>query len=98
MDLNLRFVGWCFDKEENHDKVWGVIEITRSKYLVFWGARGKRIKYQVKDISSWGVDDLISKKKRKSGYEAVDKAKLNDVYPTFEEDLQKTAFWGLLSA
>jgi hypothetical protein len=40
--MNYTFIGWC--KEENHDKVWGAIELGTTRYVTFWGRRGKNYK------------------------------------------------------
>jgi hypothetical protein len=32
-------------------------------------------------------------KKRNKGYQEVDKNRLDEVYPEFQSDLEKTAFW-----
>lgn len=38
------------------------------------------------------INDLIKKKEDK-GYSKINKSKLDTVYPEFESDLEKTAFW-----
>lgn len=99
-------IGWC--KEDSHDKVWGVIclqELVREnyqwktpgKYVTFWGRRGKKLQTKIWDGSDWDAEEMFRKKTNK-GYEEVDKNKLDEVYPEFQEDLEKTAVWALLSA
>lgn len=102
MSLNYKFIGWC--NEAGHDKVWGVIylekppEITvwgdsNLKCVSFWGRRGKKLQTKMV-VDNWDLDKLIDSKLKK-GYNKVDTRKLNEVYPEFEEDLSKTAFWAM---
>lgn len=99
MSIEYKFIGWCKDEKENHDKVWGVIKLTGSEwdgnYVSFWGRRGKKLQTKMhKDEVEWHIEDLADKKERK-GYKKIDRNQLNDVYPEFQEDLEKTAFWAL---
>jgi hypothetical protein len=70
------FIGWC--KEDNHDKVWGIIKLTEGKnknkmfapftddYLAFWGRRGQALKTKLhKDASQWDMVRLYEKKLNK---------------------------------
>ena len=95
-----KFIGWC--NEDGHDKVWGVIfleqtgrsswaGVTDAKCVTFWGRRGKKLQTKM-SVDDWDMHKLIDSKKRK-GYIEVDETKLNTVYPEFEKDLSKTAFW-----
>lgn len=94
-----KFIGWC--NEDGHDKVWGVIfleqpgrsswGVTDAKCVTFWGRRGKKLQTKM-SVDDWEMHKLIDSKKRK-GYIEVDETKLNTVYPEFEKDLSKTAFW-----
>jgi len=101
-NLNYAFIGWCRDVEANSDKVWGAIclrEPTASyrsdgKYVTFWGRRGKKLQTKIVEGSLWDVHKPFLKKLDK-GYKEVDSRKLNEVYPEFEEDLSKTAFWAM---
>jgi hypothetical protein len=100
MSLNYKFIGWC--NEEGHDKVWGVIYLEKpknlygyseSKCVSFWGRRGKKLQTKLV-VDNWELEKLVNSKERK-GYNQVDTKKLNEVYPEFEEDLGKTAFWAM---
>lgn len=88
-------------KEGTSDKVWGMIKLTNNSgyyndYAAFWGRRGKTLQTKIhNNIDSWDADKLCSKKKDK-GYISIDTAKLDQVYPEFEDDLQKTAIWAML--
>ena len=96
---------WC--KEDNHDKVWGMIRIAdvhiayaasrvnTYKYVTFWGRRGKALQTKVWEGSNWDAQKELHKKSKK-GYNQVDKNHLDRVYPEFEQDLEKTAVWALL--
>lgn len=108
--MNYKFIGWCRDEKENSDKVWGVIELAqdvdeagkyswnqKNKYITFWGRRGKKLQTKVSTDYEHDVDTLIRGKERK-GYNSIDRTNLDTVYPEFQDDLEKTAVWGLLSA
>lgn len=96
--LDFRFIGWCHDTKENHDKVWGVIrldsDIYNGRVAIFWGRRGKKLQTKL-DVSSNKLDTLIWKK-QSNGYQKIDPSKLEKVYPEFRSDLEKTAMWALL--
>ena len=92
-------IGWC--KEDNHDKVWGAIvlstptpEKTRIKYITFWGRRGKKlqtlIRYCPDEVSN------VWRLKVKKGYTAIDRERLDQVYPEFQSDLEKLAVYSIL--
>jgi len=101
--INYKFIGWC--NEDNHDKVWGVIYLEKQpigarvwgnqsvKCVSFWGRRGKKLQTKMV-FDDWELEKLI-RSKTKKGYQEVDTSKLNEVYPEFEEDLSKTAFWAM---
>jgi hypothetical protein len=100
---------WC--KEDNHDKVWGIIELgivetepktqyhwrpqEKFKYVTFWGRRGKSLQTKVWEGDPWKAREERDKKCKK-GYKVVQPIEMNDLYPEFEEDLQKTAVWAML--
>lgn len=96
-------IGWCH--EDNHDKVWGAVclkEPTTSyrddgKFVTFWGRRGKKLQTKIVDGSNYEINKMFGKKLDK-GYQSVDKQRLDEVYPEFEEDLEKTAVWAMLGA
>lgn len=98
--IHYKFIGWCH--EDNHDKVWGVIYLEKpgngwsysnSKCVSFWGRRGKKLQTKMV-VDDYELEKLIRSKTRK-GYQEVNSNKLNEVYPEFEEDLGKTAFWAM---
>jgi hypothetical protein len=105
MALNYMFIGWYRDPESNADKIWGVIKLadtdddwTPTDFVSFWGRRGKKLQTKTwKNEYPWELESAISAKERK-GYKGVDLDKLNEVYPEFEEDLEKTTVWAILSA
>lgn len=106
--MNYKWIGWM--QEGTSDKVWGVITLveevrpnrgdiwpTPGKYCTFWGRRGKKLQTKIVEGLDYEIYRSIAKKETK-GYEGVDLAKLNEVYPEFEEDLAKTAVWASLMA
>jgi predicted DNA-binding WGR domain protein len=106
--MNFKFIGWF--QEGTSDKVWGVMVLQRGtnhhtfggatgpgKYVTFWGRRGKKLQTKIFEDYEWNVDRLIESKVDK-GYNRVNKNKLDEVYPEFETDLEKTAVWAILRA
>jgi predicted DNA-binding WGR domain protein len=91
--MKFAFIGWC--KENNHDKVWGAIELDTVKYVTFWGRRGKKLQTKSIIISPYHMTKMINEKTKK-GYIRVDKDNLDKVYPEFEKDLEQTAMWSML--
>lgn len=97
--MKYTFIGWC--KEDNHDKVWGVIDLRKEAsgygthtYVTFWGRRGKKLQTKVSKEDEWTMKRVIDSKRKR--YTAVTYGGLNDVYPEFESDLEKTAVWSIL--
>ena len=90
--MNFRFIGWC--KQGSADKVWGVINLIDDQVLTVWGRRGAKLQTKVGPYD-WGLHKLISKKEEK-GYRSIDENELNQVYPEFQSDLEKTAIWATL--
>jgi len=100
--MTYEFIGWC--KENNHDKVWGIISLespgdqyswSRRKYVVFWGRRGKKLQTKSMTESLENISKLVRSKKKKN-YVGIDEDKLSSVYPEFKTDLEKTAVWAIL--
>ena len=94
-------IGWC--KEGTADKVWGIIQLTdtaywnKAKYATFWGRRGSKLQTKLWEGSAWDAKEMFLKKQNK-GYRAIEIDELNTVYPEFQQDLEKTAFWAALQA
>lgn len=86
-------VYWC--KEDNHDKIWGVIKISPGKAATFWGRRGKKLQTKEFNGSVWEINRLIDKKQNK-GYTRIEHNHLDELYPEFESDLEQTAMWAML--
>ncbi len=100
MSIEYKFIGWCKDEKQNKDKIWGVIKLTGGNwdgdYVSFWGRRGKKLQTKIhKDEVDWQMQRLADKKEE-SGYKSIDRSQLETVYPEFQVDLEKTAFWALL--
>lgn len=96
--MKYQFIGWCSDGV--HDKVWVCIQLSHNlwsgKYVTIWGRRGKSLQSKVTDASDRDIDNLIRSKERK--YAEIPQDKLNEVYPEFQEDLEKTTAWALLKS
>lgn len=89
--MNYKFIGWC--KEGIHDKVWGAIKLDDSQVLTFWGRRGKKLQ-TLMTYDNWDLTKLIRSKEKK--YKEIQENELDEVYPEFQEDLEKTAIWATL--
>jgi predicted DNA-binding WGR domain protein len=98
MNIEYAFVGWCRDSEKNQDKVWVAINLDHSRYVILWGRRGKKLQHKIFSTfdSSQSLPQLISSKEKK-GYTEISVSKLNTVYPEFQDDLEKTTVWALLT-
>ena len=99
MAIEYGFIGWC--RENSSDKVWGSIKLRDGAnswddkiWVTFWGRRGKKLQTKIVTTDKWGMSKLEEAKERK-GYVAIERGKLNEVYPEFEDDLKKTAFWNM---
>ena len=89
--LNFKFIGWYEDRYENSDKVWGAIHIGGDRAITVWGKRGKKL--QTKIVPDDNELVKLIRSKRNKGYNEIDYDRLNTVYPEFQKDLEKTAFW-----
>lgn len=98
--MEYKYICWC--KEDNHDKIWGIILIEKNvestgsnKYLTVWGKRGAKIQTKL-----WKGDQHVAttlyNNKIKKGYMSVDINHLHTVYPEFQRDLEKTTIWSIL--
>lgn len=103
--MDYEFIGWCRDEDKNQDKVWIVLDLSAGDvnwshvrtYATVWGRRGKKLQHKVVHITGYEMDTLI-RRKRDKGYNRVIKTDLDRVYPEFEQDLEQTAVWAMLSA
>jgi predicted DNA-binding WGR domain protein len=99
--IDYKFIGWCSDPIENHDKVWAVIIIKNNysdlKVATIWGRRGKTLQSKIIETTEWDLKKLIKQKINK-GYTMYSKSELDQVYPNFEADLEMTSTWALLKA
>jgi hypothetical protein len=98
--MKYKHIAWC--KQGTADKVWGAICLSHSgtsysdnKYVTFWGRRGKKLQTKLWEGSDWDAKEMFLKKQDK-GYRSVELDELNTVYPEFQQDLEKTAFWATL--
>lgn len=98
--MDFEWIGWC--RDGSSDKVWVLYVLERdnrrtiTRYATIWGRRGKALQSKVFNTHPDGwAEDRINQKARK-GYQLISKVKLNEVYPEFESDLEKAAFWATL--
>lgn len=93
--MKYEYMLWCKDIEANADKVWGIIKIRKDEnedtFVTVWGRRGKKLQTKIWKGHDWDASTQAWKKLQK-GYSSVED-ELSQVYPEFEEDLKKTAFW-----
>jgi hypothetical protein len=97
-------IGWCKDEKTNTDKVWGIILLAEdvqysegwpfktNKYVTFWGRRGSKLQTKLFSGTNYDANQMFLKKQDK-GYRSVELDELHEVYPEFQQDLEKTAFW-----
>lgn len=102
--IQFEFIGWCHDEKENHDKVWGVICISKpqttwdeGKYVSFWGRRGKKLSTKIYEKREYEMSKFWEKKHNER-YDRIHERRLDQVYPEFRDDLEKTAVWAMLSS
>lgn len=102
--MKYEFIGWKRDEDKNMDKVWGIILLEEAdksmyqyKYVSFWGRRGKKLSTKVFACYQYEMVRMYEKKE-KDLYIEIPESKLHTVYPEFQDDLEKTAVWALLSA
>lgn len=101
MKVNYKYIGWC--SEDNSDKVWACIKLSAAptwlhgKFLTVWGRRGKKLQHKIIEATNYEIGKLISSKDAK-GYREIPEDKLDEVYPEFQQDLEKTAAWSMLMA
>lgn len=98
--MTFKWIGWC--KEEQHDKVWMIVQISgdrhSGRFVTVWGRRGKRLQAKIQEyMTERDRDNLISSKEDK-GYRHIKDQDLESVYPEFKNDLEKTTVWALLSS
>lgn len=95
--INYEFIGWC--KEDNHDKIYVIIVQSQPQNTIaVWGRRGKKLQYKIYANLRWFEIDKLIDNKIKKGYNKISPQHLDQVYPNFEQDIQQTYVWALLSA
>ncbi len=79
------------------DKLWGIVRVgekvqpwEETKYLIFWGKRGKKLGHTVRDMRKNDVSNLVYGKEDK-GYSRVQFGEL--VFKQTEEDIEKMVLW-----
>lgn len=66
-----------------------------NKFLTFWGRRGAKLQTKYWEGSNYDADEM-ARKKLKKGYGEIDQNFLDEVYPEFQNDLEKTELWAKL--
>ena len=66
------------------------------KFLTFWGRRGGKLQTKIWQGTNSSARYEFEKKLDK-GYRQVFKEQLNEVYPEFEQTLEKSAVWALMA-
>ena len=106
--MNYHWIGHY--KEGTSDKVWGIICLNGDNheaanyphrcynYVTFWGRRGKKLQTKIYNNFMFYDADKLCDKKIDNGYKTINVARLDEVYPEFEQDLEATAVWALLKA
>ena len=94
--MKYEFIGHCYDKAKNHDKVWVCIPLEEGKYLAAYGRRTKTLRPKLYNLNSYEMRKIINRKINSRGYNSVDETKLTEIYPEFEEDLEATTMWSAL--
>ena len=105
MNFEHSMIGWC--QEGTSDKVWGAVLVSRKDshykisvygiWMIFWGRRGRALQTKLTEPMLYAhIHDLHFRKKLDKGYQEVDRNKLDEVYPEFQADLEKTAMWARL--
>jgi len=99
--MNYKFIGW--NSVGNHDKVWACVLLedggnnwTPSKYVAIYGRRRKTLQTKIYDKTYRDMNKLIDTKQDRKGYINIPESELDIVYPEFQDDLEKTAFWAAL--
>jgi hypothetical protein len=105
--MKIVHVGWC--SEGTHDKVWGAILLEGEHdgnsyvsryssdytYMIFWGRRGKKLQTKLMKSNPSVIINHFYQKIDK-GYKEIVKEKLNEVYPEFHTDLERSAIISIL--
>lgn len=75
---------------------------TECEYATFWGRRSGKL--QIKRWNSTPYETYMThmqakqwfERKLLKGYQEIDKEQLDQIYPEFEQDLEKIVFWSAL--
>ena len=90
--MKFKHICWQKNEKTNTDKVWGVILLQDNDYISFWGRRGAKLQTKMFKGSDWDAIQMFEKK-QSNGYKSIEIDELHEVYPEFQQDLEKTAFW-----
>ena len=79
-------------RDERSSWAWG------GKFLTVWGRRGKKLQSKIIDYTQIYEMEKLARSKDAKGYCEIPENKLHEVYPEFQEDLEKTTAWALLKS
>lgn len=91
-EMEIKFIGWCRNEEQNNDKVWGIALYGRGEddftktYATFWGRRGKKLQKKLVEMDSYAAVKLIASK-RKKGYVEFPADEADEIYENFSKDI-----------
>ena len=87
--ISIKWVGWC--NKGTSDKVWGYFQVgSGGTYYIFWAGRGKAMNFK-KQTSAFEVVKVRRSKENRSydkAYTEISEAKLLEIWPTFENELE----------
>lgn len=103
------FIGW--NTEDTSDKIWGYfLRPTPTEGLpswqkptkhwnwnccIFWGRRGKAMQFKG-DVTGHELEKLV-RSKLKKGYQAINEAKLMEIWPNFIAEAEAKLMWDVLA-
>lgn len=94
--ITIKWVGWC--NKGTSDKVWGYFQVgarnpgwgSIGPYYIFWGGRGKALNF--KKVNELSTAHSIQRSKENRSYDKayteISEAKLLEIWPTFENELE----------
>lgn len=101
--IDYKFIGWCYDPLDKHDKVWTAFKVGGLNYAG-WGKRGKKMAFKCHGGGAFGDSSLakVMRKKdiaseSKGDYTAVDEFQLFSIFPSFEDDVSKYLMFSILN-
>ena len=103
----------CWYRKDNSDKIWGAVLVNPMPlplllqeysyvygvWMIFWGRRGRALQTKLTEpMTDRDMEHDHFQKKLDKGYRRVARNKLDQVYPEFQTDLERTTMWAQLRA